>query len=226
MSSKGIVAAGFGDRTLRFWEPEKQTDHTVASLGGIVASVAWSLDGERLFTGNCGDKKVHCWNARGELIAEGKTKKSATWFVALTPDGRTGLSGSGDKLVHVWDATTCRETGALSGHRGKILYIAVSGDGRTAASASQDRTARVWDLQTGQTITTFDGHRKQVVCVAFEPGGDRIATASSDRTVRIWSPDSGKEVMKLPFGDVAPAAVAWGRELYIARGKDLLAFSL
>ncbi len=151
------------------------------------------------------------WSAQGELIAEGKTQKSATWFVALTPDGLTGLSGSGDKLVHVWDATTCRETGALVGHTGKILHLAVAGDGSVAASASQDRTARVWNLRTGQTVTVFDG---------------RMATASSDRTVRIWRAASGEELMKLPCGDIAPAAVAWGRELYVACGKDLLAFSV
>jgi len=226
MSGKGVVAAGFGDCTLRLWEPEKQTHRTVATLGGIVASVAWSMDGERLFTGNCGDKTVRRWSAQGELLAEGKTKKSATWFVALTPDGLTGLSGSGDKLVHVWDATTCGETGTLVGHTGKILHLAVSGDGQTAASASQDRTARVWNLRTGQTVTVFGGHRKQVVWVAFEPGGGRMATASSDRTVRIWSANSGQELMKLHFGDVAPAAVAWGRELYVACGKELLAFGV
>jgi WD40 repeat protein len=225
MSSKGVVATAFGDGTLQMWEPAKKTHRTVATLGGIVASVAWSKDGERLFTGNCGDKTVRYWSAQGELIAEGKTKKSATWFVALTPDGRTGLSGSGDKLVHVWDATACRETGTLAGHDGKILQLAVAGDGDIVASASQDRTARVWDLQTGQTVTVFDGHRKQVVWVAFEPGGGRVATASSDRTVRIWSATSGKELMKLPF-DAAPAAVAWGKELYVACGKDLLAFGV
>ena len=226
MSSKGVVATGFGDCTLQLWEPAKQTHRTLATLGGIVASVAWSMDGERLFTGNCGDKTVRRWSAHGELIAEGKTQKSATWFVALTPDGLTGLSGSGDKLVHVWDATTCCETGALAGHTGKILHLAVAGDGSIAASASQDRTARVWNLRTGQTVTVFDGHRKQVVWVAFEPGGGRMATASSDRTVRIWSAASGEELMKLPCGDIAPAAVAWGRELYVACGKDLLAFSV
>jgi WD40 repeat protein len=162
MSSKGVVATAFGDCTLHLWKPNNNTHRKVATLGGIVASLAWSMDGERLFTGNCGDKTVRRWSAQGELIAEGKTKKSATWFVALTPDGRTGLSGSGDKLVHVWDATTCRETGTLVGHSGKILHLAVAGDGSTAASASQDRTARVWNLQTGQTVTVFDGHRKQV----------------------------------------------------------------
>ncbi|MES2572346.1 MAG: hypothetical protein V4710_20110 [Verrucomicrobiota bacterium] len=164
--------------------------------------------------------------AQGELIAEGKTKKSATWFVGLTPDGRTGLSGSGDKLIHVWDATTCHETVTLVGHSGKILHLAVSGNGHTVASASQDRTARVWDLQTGQTVTVFGGHRKQVLWVTFEPGGDRMATTSSDRTVRIWSATSGKELMKLPFSDIAPTAVAWGKELYVAQGKDLLAFRI
>ncbi|MES2572345.1 MAG: hypothetical protein V4710_20105 [Verrucomicrobiota bacterium] len=63
MSSKGVVATGFGDCTLRLWDPEKKTHRKVATLGGIVASVAWSMDGERLFTGNCGDKTVRHWSA-------------------------------------------------------------------------------------------------------------------------------------------------------------------
>ncbi|MFT3837301.1 MAG: hypothetical protein QM723_09935 [Myxococcaceae bacterium] len=221
LSSRGVVAAGFGNLELWMWSLKSKKGRAVAKLGGIVASLCWSADGRRLFTGNCGDNIVRLWSDEGELLAESsKTKKSATWMVALTPDGKTGFSGSGDKLVHVWDATKCVETGALVGHTGKILGLCVSNDGKRLASASQDRTARVWDLKKGKCIATLEGHRKQVAAVAFSPDGKRVATASNDRTVRVWDAASGAELRSHAFEE-APAAVAWGEVLFVGVGNEI-----
>lgn len=226
MSSKGVVATGFGDCTLWLWEPKKKKQRAVTTLGGIVASVAWSADGKLLFTGNCGDNTVRAWSPAGDLLASGKTKKSGTWFVALTPDGKTGFSGSGDKRVHVWDAKTCKETGELTGHTGKILGLAVSPDGRSVVSASQDGTARIWDVKQGKAVATLKGHQKQVISVAISPDGKRVATGSTDRTVRLWDAKSGKPLLQLPFDGAFPTALAWGKALYAAREQDLVAFEV
>jgi WD40 repeat protein len=219
MSSKGVVAAGFGDLSVRLWEKGKERLLTTGS--GIVASLAWSADGQRLVTGNCGDNTVRLWDVGGELIAQGKTKKSATWFVALSPNGKTALSGAGDKLVHVWDIERGEETAPLVGHTGKILALCFAADGKRAASAAQDRTARIWDVKKG-TSTVLVGHKKQVVAVALSADGKRAATASGDRTVRLWSCASGKEQACIKVDDL-PAGVAFvGDELVVAAGKQLL----
>jgi WD40 repeat protein len=216
MSKNGTVAAGFGDCTIQLWDGKKQKQ--LAQLGGIVASLAWSADGKKLLTGNCGDNTIRLWQD-GKEIWSGKTKKSGTWFVALSADGKRALSGAGDKLIHVWDVGK-GEREPLSGHTGKILGLAMVGN--RAASASQDRTARVWNLAKSTSIA-LQGHKKQVLGVAFSSDGDQIATVSGDRTLRIWDANSGEE-LRCEKLEEAPASVAWGEEIIVAAGKKILAF--
>lgn len=209
MSPDGdTVAAGFGNLSLGFWKVKANTSEFVPTPGGIIASLGFSADGKRLFTGNCGDSTVRLWDvAKRSELAAGKTKKSATWFVALSPDGELGASGSADKLVHLWDTARCTEREPLAGHGGKVLFLRFSPDGKTLASASQDKTARLWDLKRG-TSRVLEGHRKQVTCVAFFPKGERVATTSGDGTVRVWSTKDGKELACVALGDTKADAVA------------------
>lgn len=211
----GTVAAGFGDCTLRLWDVATDKTRTLGTLGGIVASLKWSKDGKRLFTGNCGDNTVRLWDiASGTVIAQGKTKKSATMFVALAPDAKRAVSGAGDKLIHVWQPAKGEEVGTLAGHTGKILGLRFSPDGRRLASASQDRTVRLWDVAKSAEIAVLEGHRKQVSCVAFFPAGDAVASTSSDGTIRVWTM-KGKEVRAISPGATAQsiAITADGSEL-------------
>ena len=217
MSKDGVVAAGFGDCTVQLWDGKQQQQ--LAHLGGIVASLAWSADGKKLLTGNCGEKTIRVWED-GKEIWQGTTKKSGTWFVALSADGQLALSGASDKLVHVWDIGK-GELPPLAGHTGKILGLSIVGD--RAASASQDRTARTWNLAKMAPLATLIGHKKQVSAVALSPTGDQVATVSSDRTLRIWDTNTGSELRCEKLEDL-PASVAWGKEIVVAAGKRILAF--
>jgi class 3 adenylate cyclase/GTPase SAR1 family protein len=68
--------------------------------------------------------------------------------VAVTPDGKTVVSTSGDRTLKVWDLETGRCKATLEGHTDIVYGIAITPDGRTAVSGSFDNTLRVWDLGT------------------------------------------------------------------------------
>ena len=53
--------------------------------------------------------------------------------VALSPDGKTVASGSRDKTVRLWDATTGKEKQKLEGHDSSVIAVAFSPDGKTVA---------------------------------------------------------------------------------------------
>ncbi len=223
------IAAGFGDCTLRLWDVASGKVRTLEKLGGIVASLAWSADSKHLFTGNCGDKMVRYWDvASGHPVAEAPTEKSGTWFVALSPDGKRGVSGASDKIIHIWDPTA-RAVGQLLGHTGKILALRFSPNGRWLASASQDRTVRLWDMKKRAQIAVLQGHRKQVSGVAFLPSGDGVVSTSSDRTLRLWTM-AGEEVRVLFPGPQTAQCIAIapdGRELIAGCDDGLVrAFAL
>lgn len=218
-SSKGAIAAGFGDLKVRIWEPKGGSPRILGPLGGIVASLAWSSDGKLLFTGNCGDNTVRLWDvAKGTIVAEGKTKKSGTWFVAMAGDAKRAVSGAGDKAIHVWDPKKGVEVATLLGHTGKINGLAFFPDGKRVLSASQDRTARIWNVSTKQQLAVLSGHKKEIKGIAVSPSGDHVASTSSDGTVRLWNPKKGTEIGLITVGKAYGESLAYsadGSELFV-----------
>jgi len=76
--------------------------------------------------------------------------------VAISPDGRTALSGSHDHTLKLWDLDTGWEIRTLSGHTDAVLSAAFSPDGKTALSGSADNTLKVWDFGRGSTYLAFE----------------------------------------------------------------------
>jgi GTPase SAR1 family protein/myo-inositol-hexaphosphate 3-phosphohydrolase len=116
---------------------------------------------------------------------------AAVWGVAITPDGKTVVSGSKDNNVMVWDLATGRCRTTLIGHNASVWGVAISPNGEMAVSSSYDKTLKVWNLATGQCHGTFTGHTDAVLCVAVTPDGKNIVSGSKDRTLKVWDIETG-----------------------------------
>ncbi len=129
--------------------------------------------------------------------------------VAWSPDGQRIASGSIDRTVQVWNATTGRQIGTYRGHSHSVYAVAWSPDGRRIASVSEDKTVQIWDATTGNRVFTYHGHSHSVCAVAWSPDGRRIASGSDDKTVQVWDATTGGHVVTYRGHSDRVLCVAW-----------------
>ncbi|KAF5319160.1 hypothetical protein D9619_008785 [Psilocybe cf. subviscida] len=123
--------------------------------------------------------------------------KSGINSTAFSLDGTKIVSGSDDKSVRVWDASTGAELKVLNGHTDYVWSAAFSPDGTKIVSGSDDKSVRVWDASTGAELKVLNGHTDYVRSAAFSPDGTKIVSGSDDKSVRVWDASTGAELKVL-----------------------------
>lgn len=128
--------------------------------------------------------------------------------VAITPDGKTAITGGDDATIRVWDLKTGREQKVLLGHTSSIVVLQVSPDGKRVFSGSRDGTVRVWNLATGQLIYTFehpsqklrlgnDSQPSPIEAIALSPDGQILLSSDGFGNLKVWDLTTGQELSTL-----------------------------
>ena len=117
--------------------------------------------------------------------------------VAISPDGKTVLSGSRDNTLKLWDISTGQTLHTFEGHRDFVNAVTFLPDGKTAISGSDDNTLKLWDLSSGKALGCFVGHSDSVTKVVISPDGKTVLSGSRDNTLRLWDLLSGRALHTL-----------------------------
>jgi WD40 repeat protein len=141
--------------------------------------------------------------------------------VAFSPDGKQVVSGSGDRTVRFWDATTGATLQSLEGHSDWVNSVAFSPDGKQVVSGSRDRTVRLWDATTGAALQTLEGHSSSVNSVAFSPDGKLLPTL---HVFNYWLAEGPTNILWL-HTDYRPTCEAvWDRLVVLGHSSGRILF--
>jgi WD40 repeat protein len=128
--------------------------------------------------------------------------------IALSPNGKTVVSGYWDGKVKLWDVETGKVIQRWTGHTGIVMSVCWSADGDRVVSGSGDGTARVWNVKTGKRILKIKTRHKYVWVVKYSPDNTQIATGGFIGGVKIWDAKTGKLIKTLEHNRVI-CSLAW-----------------
>jgi WD40 repeat protein len=117
---------------------ESHLDQSVQTLSGhpgMVNSVSFGLDAERIASGG-DDNNVKIWDAKsGQLIRTMYGHQKEVESVCFSPDGKRIVSGSLDTQIILWDADSGLEVRTLRDTKMKFSRFASA---RTAGGLPQE----------------------------------------------------------------------------------------
>ena len=182
--SNGNIVSGSSDRTLMMWDAS--SGECLKTLHGHTSSARRRRPAA---------PRVDCSSA---------PRRAQVLCVAALPNGNCYIvSGSWDRTLKVWDASSGECLQTLRGHTGvarrrrpverrvdrsstprraQVLCVAVLPNGRVV-SGSRDNTLKVWDASSGECLQTLRGHTG--VARRRRPVERRVDRSSTPRRAQV-----------------------------------------
>ncbi len=170
--------------------------------------------------------------AKALLPAEILTAAGAILSTAITPDGRTIVTGSSDKNIRIFRLDEHRKEHVMVGkftHDGVVETLAISADGRTIVAGSSTYKTSVsvlrWDDKKNGYVQAGKFMHGRGVAVAISADGRTIVTSGSDMKVRVlrWNDEKQNYIPAAEFRHAksirAVAVTADGRTI-VTGGED------
>jgi WD40 repeat protein len=138
--------------------------------------------------------------------------------LAISHDGKHGLSGSVDNTMRLWDLNTGKELMSFKGHTKQVWGVAFVPHSKYVLSASWDESVRMWDTTTGKDVYTFR-HPIDVNGVTVSKDGKWMLTCCDDKYMRLFDLTTKQEVKKYgPHDNFCYTGAFSPNGLYVASG--------
>jgi WD40 repeat protein len=228
LSPKGdrlVAGADVPGRVSRQWDLATGKEGPVLKSGPL-KSVAWSPDGKTIVTGSFSfygkwpevAHEARRWNAAsGRFLAPALKHGGDVWAVSFTRDGKTILTGSGDKTARLWDAGTGQPIGKPMLHPAEVWAAIFSPDEKFILTAGRDRLVRVWDAAERRPTGKALAHPAEVRTLAISPDGKLVLTGSRDGFSRLWNLTT-----RSPLGPPLPQHAIVEKVVFAPNGRKFL----
>jgi WD40 repeat protein len=194
--SRTLISGGF--RRISEWDTEagEVLRSFEDDLVGRVSAMVFSVDGGRLFVGDCVPGAIGRLQVRdSKTLAVERTLEAHTDSIlalAVRPDGKQLASAGADKIVNLWDPASWAKPRRLEAHTGYVLTLAYSPDSDQLGSAGDDGAVKVWSMETYKQVSSF-ASRKPTGAVTDLIWRRDPAQKPDEKEVKDWIVASGED---------------------------------
>ncbi|XP_028405488.1 telomerase Cajal body protein 1-like [Dendronephthya gigantea] len=174
--NNGLYACGSFSKSVGLYnEPKGDLMSLVEGHQGGVTHLAFSHDGQRLYSGGRKDNEIICWDMRypGAILHKLSrfVKTNQRMYFDIDSSGKYVISGNHDGTVSVWDTYVSSDVILPCG----MTYI-----------AHDDCTNGVSFHPSLPLLATASGQRKFVIKDEFENGENEDEQTRCDCSLRLW----------------------------------------
>lgn len=208
-----IVAAGFEDSTLSFWDMQSLTciGRRIEGHNTAPRSLRYSPDGKTLASlARC---EICIWNITSQVphLRFRVTRDSKIQCLAFTPSGSNLAVGCQDGAISLFPLESAESTASRLPveHKDAVTCCTFSDDGILMASGSDDHTIVIWEVETGRCLhQPLQGHSDWIVSITFTFGHTRLISVSYDGSMTFWDTLSGQVLNRRQSSIGGPILIA------------------
>jgi len=213
-STQDIVFTSSSDKTAKVWKRDSETGysnvHTVDAHKAEVVGCTLHPTGEFWATGSLDSTwAFHDVSTNACLIQ--MDAGSEVHSVNFHPDGLLLGTGTGEKVVKIWDLKTQKNVATFEGHKGAVKGLAFSENGYYLATASADNTVKLWDLRKPKNFHTIELPEDfGLTAVEWDYTGSYLAVAGTE--IRIYVGKAMNHAVSLAGHSGLVTDVKWGKD--------------
>ncbi len=183
---KQFVTVGW-DRMIHVYDaPTRQRLHSWMGHDQGIYRARYLPDGRLLTSAYDGTIKLWDVAQQDELkLIAGHT--GAVTALAVSPDGKRGLSSGSDTMVRFWDLEKLESIGG--GHKvdpgGWVWDGTFAPDGKSAATVGFDGKIRFWNPETGEQTGEIAAHQGAALSIVYT-AENKVLSGGRDGILRLW----------------------------------------
>jgi WD40 repeat protein len=182
--------------------------------------LAFDPQSKLLYVTSLYDPKIRVWDlAKNQTLREVDRPAGVVYSLALSPNGKTLVTGSDQGALLVYDAEKLERKDRQEGHEGRISFLQFTEGGQTLVSAAGDNSIRSWKAN-GESVTVKESKER---LLNLSADGQKALFLATDGTLKITEWATGKEHLSFrppEGGTVTLAALTKDNRLLTSRGGD------
>jgi WD40 repeat protein len=201
------------DGTVRIWDVAGGAElRRFRSEHRTVCSVGFSADGRLILGGEAPEDypaskpdpsewfRLHVWEAdTGRERCKPIAHRGGVLALAISPDGRSVLTGGGDGKMKLWDPASGRVLRSFDADQNLVRSIAFGPGGEQCVSAGSQRALRIWNVRTGREIN-FLRIKEEPSCLSVCGANSLMLAGMDSGNLGLWDLATGRELHRFITG--------------------------